>query len=56
MAKVSMRVSMRHVPPQNEFGRFGGGWQWKLGFQASEGFKTIIINLVVFSIRIERKV
>lgn len=49
-----MRVSMRHVPPSNDMGRFGGGWQWKLGFQANSGFRTIIFNLLVFSIRVER--
>lgn len=41
-------------------GRFGGGWQWELGFQTGSlspqqlkeyGF-TLIINLLVASIRI----
>jgi hypothetical protein len=36
-------------------GRFGGGWQWKVGFQASAGFRDIIINLLTFSVRITRR-
>jgi len=31
-------------------GRFGGGWNWKLGLQASTGFRTVIISLLTFSI------
>ena len=34
-------------------GRFGGGWNWNLGFQA--GGRTVIINLLTVNIRIERK-
>ena len=34
---------------KNLWGRFGGGWNWELGFQAST--TTIIINLLVFSLR-----
>lgn len=37
-------------------GRFGGGWQWKLGFQAgnlSRRRGTIIVSLLVCSVRIE---
>lgn len=33
-------------------GRFGGGWQWELGFQASSS--TLIINCLVFSIRVNK--
>ncbi len=36
-----------HTHSAGGWGRFGGGWQWKLGIQASEGFRTTIINLVV---------
>lgn len=49
-----VRVMMKHKPPESDMGRFGGGWQWKVGFQASAGFKTIIINLLVFSVQIDR--
>lgn len=34
-------------------GRFGGGWNWSLGFQL--GASTLILNCLVFSIRIERQ-
>ncbi len=30
-------------------GRFGGGWNWKVGFQI--GSTTIIFNVLVFTIR-----
>ena len=35
---------------KNLWGRFGGGWNWKVGFQASRS--TIIINLLVLSVRL----
>ena len=31
-------------------GRFGGGWNWELGFQSSR--TTIIFNLLILSVRI----
>lgn len=31
--------------------RFGGGWNWKVGFQI--GGKTLILNLLVFLLRFE---
>lgn len=34
----------------NLMGRFGGGWNWELGFVA--GGRTIILNLLVSSLRI----
>jgi len=34
---------------KNLWGRFGGGWNWKLGFQS--GGRTLILNLLVFSLR-----
>lgn len=49
-----MKVTVDHRPADALMGRFGGGWQWKLGFQASRGFRTVIVNLLVFSVRIER--
>ena len=33
----------------NLWGRFGGGWNWKLGIQA--GGRTVIIELLIFSLR-----
>jgi hypothetical protein len=34
-------------------GRFGGGWNWKLGFQA--GGSSVILSLLVLEVRIGRK-
>ncbi len=37
-------------------GRFGGGWQWAVGFEAGArrtGRQTIILNLLVAMLRIE---
>lgn len=36
-------------------GRFGGGWQWNVGVQASQGFRTVIVSLLVCSIRVTRR-
>lgn len=36
----------------NLWGRFGGGWNWKLGFQA--GGSTLIVDLLVCSLRFAR--
>jgi len=36
---------------KNLWRRFGGGWNWKLGFQAAS--RCIIINLLVCSLRLE---
>ena len=41
-------------PGPANFGRFGGGWEWELGIQAGRGFRTVIINLGVASLRIVR--
>ncbi len=35
------------------WGRFGGGWNWKLGFLA--GGRTIIINLLICTMRFNLK-
>lgn len=32
------------------WGRFGGGWQWALGFEASRS--CVILNLLICSVRI----
>ena len=42
-------ASMRSA--QSFTGRFGGGWNWKLGVQA--GGQTVIISLLVFTVRFE---
>lgn len=54
IARERLRVSYRYRPADMELGRFGGGWQWSLGFDASAGFRTVILNLLVFSLRIRR--
>lgn len=38
--------------PRSGHGRFGGGWQWKLGLQG--GGRTLIVNLLVASLRFYR--
>jgi len=35
------------------WGRFGGGWQWALGFEASK--RTLLLNCLVFSLMISRR-
>jgi hypothetical protein len=37
---------------RNLWGRFGGGWNWKVGIQI--GGSSAIINLLVFEIRISK--
>ena len=37
---------------KNLWGRFGGGWNWKLGFQV--GGSTVIVDLLVFSLRFSK--
>ena len=44
-----LEISIRHDSKKSVWGRFGGGWNWELGFQC--GGRTIIFNLLVFSIR-----
>ena len=34
------------------WGRFGGGWNWKLGFQV--GGKTILVSMLVCELTISR--
>lgn len=35
------------------FGRFGGGWNWKIGVQW--GKNTVLFSLLVSELRIDRK-
>lgn len=48
MALVVTVRQRRHDAPG---GRFGGGWQWAVG--AYGGGRTLIVNLLVLSIRFE---
>lgn len=46
-----LRLVFNFVSKDCFMGRFGGGWDWKVGFQA--GGRTIIFNLLIFTLRIE---
>lgn len=46
-----LRVVFDFVSKDCVMGRFGGGWDWEVGFQV--GGRTILFNLLVFSLRIE---
>ena len=46
-------VSFSWRSRKNPLGRFGGGWQWKLGFQAGGG--TVIVSILVCELRIDRR-
>lgn len=42
------KIEFEFKSSKNLCGRFGGGWNWKLGFQL--GGKTLILNFLIFSI------
>jgi len=44
-------VTLRIRSKNSIMGRFGGGWNWKLGLQAGE--RTLIISLLVLDVRID---
>jgi hypothetical protein len=44
--------SYRRRSKDNLWGRFGGGWNWKFGFDI--GGTTVILNLLVSTLRISR--
>jgi len=48
IGRLLVELSMRKA--DGFMGRFGGGWNWKLGFQA--GGRTVIFALLVASLRI----
>jgi hypothetical protein len=48
-----LRIVFNWRSSENLTGRFGGGWNWECGFQI--GGHTIILNLLIFSIRFELK-
>ncbi|KKN81375.1 hypothetical protein LCGC14_0319880 [marine sediment metagenome] len=39
--------------PKHHWGRFGGGWDYRLGIDV--GGSTVIVNLLVASVQITRK-
>ena len=50
VGRLEITVELRKGQKHNPWGRFGGGWNWELGFQASS--RTVIINWLIGSTRI----
>lgn len=46
IGRLSIKLEWRSK--KSRMGRFGGGWNWKLGFQS--GGSTVIISLLVLTI------
>ena len=46
LGRLEIKAEMRRT--DGILGRFGGGWNWILGFQA--GASTLILNLLVMSL------
>lgn len=46
-----VRIVYHWRSSENLWGRFGGGWNWKIGAQA--GGRSLIVDLLVFSLRFE---
>jgi hypothetical protein len=55
--RPNLRVHYNRRSRDEHMGRFGGGWQWAVGFEAGprhrDGAQTVIFNLLVASLRIE---
>lgn len=49
---MTIRAQKTKRSPDDPMGRFGGGWQWKLGIQANSDFSCVIVNLITFYVRI----
>jgi len=45
-----IKITYSHKKPTEFWGRFGGGWNWKLGFQM--GGNTLLISLLICEISI----
>jgi len=45
------KTTLRMTNGQGIMGRFGGGWNWKLGIMI--GKKTVIFDIIILSIRID---
>lgn len=50
MDRSRLHVTYERRSGNDLHGRFGGGWQWKLGFQA--GGRSVIVNLLVANVRL----
>lgn len=48
-----LKITTDYRAGAGALGRFGGGWHWKLGVQASRNFRTVIVSLLVASVRFE---
>jgi hypothetical protein len=48
-----LNISLRWRSSKCFWGRFGGGWQWALGFEM--GSRTINLNCLIFNILIWRE-
>jgi len=44
-------IRYQRRPASNLWGRFGGGWQWKVGIDV--GGQSVIFNLLVATLRID---
>lgn len=51
VGRLDIGVEMRRN--DGWMGRFGGGWNWKLGIQA--GGNTVIVSLLVMEVRLDWK-
>jgi len=52
-APFKRTISFEWKKSSSLMGRFGGGWNWKLGVQS--GGSTVIFNFLVFSITIRKQ-
>ena len=50
---LGFEITFRWRSKKNLWGRFGGGWNWALGFEA--GGSSINIMLLIFTIGIHKK-
>ena len=49
-----LTASINYRPKsKNPMGRFGGCWDWELGFQVSSSFTCVIVNCFIFYIRFD---
>ncbi len=46
--RIKVEITYSHRSPDNFMGRFGGGWNWMVGFRV--GGQTLIAHCLVFDI------
>ena len=49
---AGLNFKYEHRSPNNDWGRFGGGWQWEIG--AKWGSTTVIFSLLISTLRISK--